>query len=182
MIRGGTIHTAPDLIAKACRRRTDVGMAVMPIDAPCTKHTFHVAIVAWASDMIHDLVATVFDDGCTDFGGECIQYFVPSGAFPFALATFATTFQGVENAFWIIDLVDGCRPFGAVASSTARMIGVALKFFNTTSFLVHVGHQTTSSFAVKADGGNDAIVSFNFARPGFGVVFYPIVPTFGRRA
>src|SRR5437660_587503 len=75
MIRGGTIHTTPDLIAKACRRRTDVGMAVMPIDAPCTKHTFHVAIVAWASDMIHDLVATVFDDGCTDFGGECIHFF-----------------------------------------------------------------------------------------------------------
>src|SRR6266700_3592069 len=102
-------------------------------------------------------------------------------AFPFPLATFATTFQRVEDTFRIIDLVDGSRAFGAVTSATARVIGVALEFFDTTCFLVHVGHQTTGGFAVKADGGNDGIMLFDFARPGFGVVFYPVVPAFGRR-
>src|SRR6266568_5590018 len=157
-------------------------MTVMPIYAPGAQPTFHIAIVAWAPDMIHDLIATVFDDGCADFGGECVQYLIPGGAFPFALATFPRTFQRVEDTFRIIDLVDGSRAFGAVTSATARVIGIALEFFDTTSFLVHVGHQTTGGFAVKADRGNDGIVPFNFARPGFGVVFYPVVPAFGWRA
>src|SRR6266571_3534243 len=148
----------------------------MPIYTPCTKHTLHIAIVAWAPDMIHDLVSTVFDDGCADFSGECVQNLIPGGAFPFALATFPRTFQRVEDTFRIIDLVDGSRAFGAVASPAARVIGIALEFFDTTGFLIHVGHQTTGGFAVKADGGNDGIVPFNFARPGFSVVFDPVVP------
>src|SRR6266568_29162 len=152
----------------------------MPIYAPGTQHAFHVAIVPRAPDMIHDLVATVFNDSCADFGGECIQYLIPGGAFPFALATFACAFQGVEDAFGIIDLVDGSRAFGAVASSAAWMVGVALEFFDTTCFLIHISHQTTGGFAVKADGGNDGVVPFDFARPGFGVVFYPVMPAFGR--
>src|SRR5947209_19579906 len=127
-------------------------MTVMPIYAPGAQHTFHIAIVAWAPDMIHDLVTTVFNDGCADFGGECIQYLIPGGAFPFALATFATTFQWVEDTFGIIDLVDGSRAFSAVASPAARVIGIALEFFDTTGFLIHAGNQTTGVFAVKADG------------------------------
>src|SRR5215471_13065082 len=139
-------------------------MTVMPVHSPCSKHAFHITIVAWSSDMIHDFVATVFDDGSSDFGGECIQYLIPGGAFPFALATFATTFQRVEDTFGIVDLVDGSRAFGAVPSTTAWVIGVALEFFNTTSLFVYVGQQTTGSFAVEADGGNDVIVPFDFAR------------------
>src|SRR5437762_4433216 len=154
-------------------------MTVMPIYAPGAKHTLHIAIVTRAPDMIHDLVTTVFDDSCADFGGECIQYLIPGSAFPFALSTFATTFQRVEDAFRIIDLVDGSRAFSAVASPAAGVIGIALEFFDTTGFLVHVGHQTTGGFAVKADGGNDGIVPFYFTRPGFSVVFYPVVPAFG---
>src|SRR5262245_15969313 len=157
-------------------------MTVVPIYAPGTQHTLHIAIVARASDMIHDLVATVFDDGRADFGGECVQYLIPGGAFPFPLATFARPFQRVDDPFRIVDLVDGSRAFGAVPSATARVIGIALEFFDTTSLLVHVGHQTTGGFAVKADGGNDGIVPFDFTRPGFGVVFNPVVPAFGWRA
>ena len=155
MIRGGTIHTTPDLIAKACRRRTDVGMAVMPIDAPCTKHTFHVAIVAWSSDMIHDLIATVFDDGCADFGGECVQYLIPGGAFPFALSTFATTFQRVEDAFRIVDLVDGGRAFGAVAATAAGMRRIAFKLLHPHLLFVYIGKQAAGGLAVETDGGNE---------------------------
>src|SRR6516162_6555855 len=104
-------------------------MTVMPIYAPCAKHALHIAIVARASNMIHNLVATVFDDGSAYFGSESVQHLVPGGAIPFPLATFATTFQRVENAFRVIDLVDGSRAFGAVASPAARVIGVALEFF-----------------------------------------------------
>src|SRR5207248_828103 len=150
----------------------------MAIYTPGAEHTLHVAIVPGATNMIHDLVATAFDDGCTYFGGECVQDFVPGGALPFPLTTFARTFQGIEDAFRIIDLVDGSRAFGAVASSAAWMIGIAFEFFDSTCFLVHIGHQTTGGFAVKADSGNDGIMLFDFARPCFGVVFYPVVPAF----
>src|SRR5207245_11426182 len=115
----------------------------MPIYAPGTQHAFHVAIVPWATNMIHDLVATVFNDGCAYFGGECLQHLVPGGAFPFPLATFATTFQRVEDTFRIIDLVDVSRAFGAVTSATASVIGVALAFFISTCFFVIVCNQST---------------------------------------
>src|SRR6266516_7739934 len=156
-------------------------MTIMPIYAPCAKHSLHIAVVAGASNMIHDLVATVFDDGCADLVGKCVQHLVPGSALPFSLATFACTFQRVEDAFRIMYLVDGSWTFGAVASATAWMIGVAFEFFDKTCFLIHIRHQTTGGFAVKADGGNDGVVLFDFARPRFGVVFYPVVPAFGRR-
>src|SRR5260370_38458643 len=98
--------------------------------------------------MIHDLVETIVDNICADFGGECVQHLVPGGALPFTLATFACTFQGVKDAFWVIYLVDGSRTFGAVASASAWLIVIAFEFFGTPCLLIHISHQHTSDFAL----------------------------------
>src|SRR5579884_2925538 len=114
-------------------------MAVVTIDAPCTQDTFHVTIVPRASNMIHDFITAVFHDGGANFTGKRVQYFVPGCTLPFAFATLAGTFQGIQDTFGIIDLVDGGGAFGAIAAAAAWMIGVALKFFNSPGFLIDVG-------------------------------------------
>src|SRR5438270_14065684 len=98
-------------------------MAVVPIDAPRAEDTFHVAIVPRPPDVIHHLVAPIFDNGDADFGGEGVQHLVPGGALPLAFAALPGTLQGIENASGVVDLVDGGRSLGAVTPATARMIG-----------------------------------------------------------
>src|SRR5260370_9852564 len=111
-------------------------MTVVPVHAPGTQHALHVAIVPWAPDMIHDLVATIVDNSCADFGGECVQHLVPVGACPFAFATFACTFQGAKDAFRLIDLGVGRRTFGAVASPAAWWMRAAFEFVAQSCFLI----------------------------------------------
>src|SRR6266566_2129731 len=181
MIWGGTIHPTPELVSEACRRRADIGVTVVPVYTPGTQHALHVAIVPRSPDVIHDLVTMVLDNGCADFGGEGVQHLIPGGALPLTLAALACAFQGIEDALRVIDLVDGSRSLGAVASATAWMIRVALEFFDTACLLVYIGQQATGSFAVNADGGYDGVVLFDFAWPGFGIVFNPVMPALGWR-
>src|SRR5258708_34570398 len=88
-----------------------------------------------------------FDDGRADFASKCFQYLVPGGAFPFALAAFTCTFQGIEDTLGIIDLVDSGWAFGAVAPATARVVGVALVFFDATRLVITLSHQSTGGLA-----------------------------------
>src|SRR5258707_8690779 len=154
----------------------------MAVYTPGTEYTFHVAVVPGSPDVIHYFVMAAFDDGSADFARKCFQYLVPGGAFPFALATFTCTFQGIEDTLGIIDLVDSGWAFGAVAPATARVIGVALEFFDATRLFINVGQQSTGGFAVEADSRNNFVTFFDLARPGPGIVLYPVLPALRRRA
>src|SRR5258708_5242850 len=176
MIGRGTVSAAPDLVTEACRGRADIGVAVVSIYAPGASHTLHITTVSRSPDMIHHLVATPLDDSCANFAGECFQYLVPRGTLPFSFTAFACAFQRVEDALRVIDLVDSSRSLGAVAPAAARVIGIALEFFDTARPLIHVSHQATCGLAVEADGRNYRVVFFDFARPCFCIIFDPIVP------
>src|SRR5579885_1792278 len=182
MIGRGSIVAAPDLIAKASRGGADVGVAVVPIDTPRAQHALHIAIVAGPSNVIHDLVAPILDDGRANFGRERIQHLVPAHALPFALATLASTLEGIENTFGIVNLIQRGRPFGAVAPPAAGMVGIALETAHAPALLVDIGQQPAGGLAVEADCRNDRIVFLQLARPSLRVVLYPIIPAFGRRA
>src|SRR5258708_12698687 len=121
----------------------------MAVYTPGTEYTFHVAVVPWSPDVIHYFVMAAFDDGSADFASKCFQYLVPGGAFPFALAAFTCTFQGIEDTLGIIDLVDSGWAFGAVVPATARVIGVALEFFDPTPLFIHSAPQSTATFAAQ---------------------------------
>src|SRR5579883_3307175 len=138
MVGRGAIVTAPDLIAKASGGGADVGVAVVPIDAPCAQHALHIAIVARPSHMIHHLVAPVFNDSRANFGRERIQHLVPAHALPLALAALASPLEGIENTFGIVDLIQGGRPFGAIAPPAARMVRVALETTHAPALLVDI--------------------------------------------
>src|ERR1051326_3105681 len=105
-------------------------MAVVPIYPPGPEHSLHVAIMAGPPNMIHHLVASPFDNRGTNCCGEGIQDLVPRRALPLALAALARALQRIENALWIVDLVDRRRPFGAVTPATAWVVGIALQLLD----------------------------------------------------
>src|ERR1700731_683303 len=150
----GTISTAPYLVSKTSRGRADIGMAIVTIHAPGTQDALHITVMPRPTHGIQGLIAASLRNGGSDFAGKGLQYFVPRRAFPLALTTLPYAFQGIQDTFGIVDLVDGGRSFGTVASSTARVIGITLKFFNPSRLFVHVSHQATSRLAVEADGRN----------------------------
>ena len=177
----GTISPAPYLVAKTSRGRADIGMAIVTIHAPGAQDALHITVMPRPANVIHDFIATTFNNGGSDFAGKGLQYFVPRCAFPLALTTLPYAFQRIQDTFGIVDLVDGGWSFGTVAPSTARMIGITFKFFDPSRLFVHVSHQATSRLAVEADGRNDLVVLLYLARPCSGIVFDPIVPAFRRR-
>src|SRR5258708_5363767 len=152
-------------------------MAVMTINAPSTQHTFHVTVMARTAHMIHNLVTAILDNRSANFTGKGLQHLVPSGALPFAFAALTRAFQGIQDALGVIHLVDGGRAFSTVASTTAGMIGVAFEFSNAACLFIDVCHQSTGSLAVETNGRNDFVVFLYFTRPGFCIIFNPIMPT-----
>src|SRR5258707_14262826 len=109
----------------------------MAVYTPGTEYTFHVAVVPGSPDVIHYFVMAAFDDGRAGFSRKCFQYLVPGGAFPFALATFTCTFQGIEDTLGIIDLVDSGWGLCAVAPPTGRGIWGYLVFFDATRIVIN---------------------------------------------
>src|SRR5947209_6794081 len=153
-------------------------MAVVAVNAPCTKYALHIAIMPRSAYVIHHLVAAVLNDGGPNFAGKRFQYFVPGRAIPLAFSTLACTLERIQDAFGVIDLVDSGRSLGAVTSSTARVIRITLKFFDPSRLFIHVSHQSACRFTVKTDGRNYFVMFLYFARPRPGVIFNPIVPAF----
>src|SRR2546425_12883142 len=108
----------------------------MAVYTPGTEYTFHVAVVPGSPDVIHYFVMAAFDDGSADFARKCFQDLVPGGAFPFALATFTCTFQGIEDTLGIIDPVDSGWGAGAGEPATAPVAGVALAVFEASPLCI----------------------------------------------
>ena len=146
-------------------------MRVVTINTPRSEYPFGKAILAGSADVVHDLVATFFNDCFSDSCRDRIERFIPGGAFPLSFAAFARPFQWIKDAIWISYLVKCCRTFGAVATARTGVFRIALE----------LGKQTARRFAVEAGGGNEGVASFYTLGPGLGIEFGPIVPTFFRR-
>src|SRR5712691_1621145 len=62
VVGAGPVETHPELIALATAGRADVGVRVVTINPPGGEYAFGEAIFARTADVIHDLLATVFND------------------------------------------------------------------------------------------------------------------------
>ncbi len=120
VIGTGTIETHPELITFAAAGRANVGVRVVTVNAPGGEDAFGETIFTGPPDVIHDLVATIFDDRFANSRGDVVERFVPGGAFPFSFAAFAGALERIKNAIGIVNLIERCRTFGAVASARAR--------------------------------------------------------------
>src|SRR5256884_10019468 len=122
VVRRGTISAAPYLIAKTSRGRADIGMAIVTIHAPGTQDALHITVMPRPTNVIHDFIATTFNNGGSDFAGKGLQYFVPRCAFPLALTTLPYAFQGIQDTFGIVDLVDSGWGFCAIVALTVQVV------------------------------------------------------------
>src|SRR5262245_54924206 len=116
-------------------------MGIVAVHSPCLEHPLYVAVVARPADVIHHLIATVFDQRLTNLNGEGVEHFVPGGSFPASSASWTYPFERIEDTLRIVNLVDGRRTFGAIAATRSRMKWIAFEFADLTRFLVNIGEQ-----------------------------------------
>src|SRR5207342_2162984 len=110
---------------------------------------------------IHNFVLTAFLQCLPTTSATVIENFVPAHALPSAFSALTRAPQGVKDAFRIIHLVDGCGPFGTVASAAAGMRRIAFELLDAHLIFIDVGQESTSRFAVEADGRNQRVVLLN---------------------
>src|SRR6185436_6252067 len=156
-------------------------MRVVTVDAPGRENAFGETVFAGATNVIHDLLTTVFDDGFANACGDRVECFVPSGLLPLAGASFAGAFEWMKNAIGIGYLVERRRTFGAVATARTGVFGVTFKLLNLAGDLVDVSKQAAGRLAIEAGSGDERVVPFDTFGPRARIEFCPIVPTFLRR-
>src|SRR5260221_5217527 len=82
MVRREMIVPLPQVVSKPGRRRANVGMAIVTIDAPRLQHAIHVSIRARTPNVIHHLIAALLDQRLADASSDVVEHSVPRGAFP----------------------------------------------------------------------------------------------------
>jgi len=64
VVRTGSIHPHPPMVAGARTGRAHVGVRVVPVDPPCGEHPGGETVLARTSHVVHDLlVALLFETG-----------------------------------------------------------------------------------------------------------------------
>src|SRR6266567_5256669 len=89
MSRTWSIEPHPQLITFAGSGRTNVRVRVVTVNSPRGQNTFGEAVFTGTSDVIHDLVAPIFDDGFPNSCRQIVERFIPRDALPLAFTTLA---------------------------------------------------------------------------------------------
>src|SRR5262249_1777722 len=182
VIRRGPVEPVPEGVARAGRRRADVRVAVVAVDAPGVEDALEIdELVAGAPQVIHDLGRPLLDQrlaGAPRDGGEGL---LPGDALPLPLAARPRPAEGIEDALGIRHLVERGGALGAVAAAAAGMRGVALEFLDLEGALVHVGEQPAGGLAVEADRRDERVLPLHPPRPRARVELLPVVPECGGR-
>src|SRR5436309_15447115 len=97
MVRARSIQPHPIVIASATARRADVGMRIMPINAPGGEHPLGVSILAWAAHVLHHLSVATFLQGAADTAGAVRERLRPRHPPPSSFAPLARPVQGEEH-------------------------------------------------------------------------------------
>src|SRR5215468_1994288 len=118
-------------------------MRVMTIDAPRRQYPFRESIFARPTHVIHDLLPPVFQDRFANTRCHVVKYLVPADLLPLSGPTFSYSFQRMENAIRIVDLIERCRPFRTIAPPGSGMLRIALKFSNLVRGFIDIGEQAT---------------------------------------
>src|SRR5262249_20224444 len=153
-----------------------VGVAVVAVDAPRLQHAIDVSVVARAPDVVHHLGAPIFLQGEAQARRHGGHDLVPAGALPLPAAARAAAFEGMQQALRIVGLRHRGRALGAIATTAARVMRVALETLDGTGLFVDEGEQTAGGLAVEAGGGDQRVVALDLAWPRLGVVLDPVVP------
>ena len=114
VIGRGPVDALPEGIPQARSGGANVGVAVVPVYPPGPQDALHVSLMTGPPHVIDHLVAAVFLDGLADFCRDILQHLFPANALPLPRPARALAAQGIQDAFRVVDLVDGGRALGAV--------------------------------------------------------------------
>ena len=114
-------------------------MRVVTINTPGGEYAFSETIFTGAANVIHDLVAPVFNDRFANARGDIVKRRVPGSLFPFSCAAFTGALEWKQNAIGIVNLVERRRAFGAVSAARTRVFRIAFKLLDLAGDLVDVG-------------------------------------------
>jgi hypothetical protein len=145
------------------------------VDSPSVNNAVHIFLVPRTTDVISDLVSSVFFDRFPHPAGNIIQDFVPRDACPLATTPRAVTFEGILDPLGIVYLVDRRRSLRTIFPSTTRMFGITLDLPDVARFFVDVREQATACLTVEASSRDDRV----FAGFTAGFVLNPVMPVFG---
>ncbi|MEJ7722313.1 MAG: hypothetical protein WKF58_18615 [Ilumatobacteraceae bacterium] len=175
------VVTHPRLVADAGVGRADVGVAVVPVDAPRLEHAVGVTVLSGSTDVVHHLVVAILGDRRADAAADLVEGLVPRDALPPAAAALADALQRVQDPLGIVHLVEGRRALGAVAATAGGMLGVALDLGDLAALLIDVGDEPARRLAVEARRRHEAVRALLALRPRLGVELVPVVPLLVRR-
>ena len=113
-------------------------MAVVAVYAPRLQHPICVALMARSSHVVDHTVLRASLEGGTDLGGNLVKCLIPGNLFPFTCTAWALASHRVENSLRVLNLVNRRWTLGAVASTAARMLRVALELCDLAGFLVDI--------------------------------------------
>ena len=181
VVRAGPVDAHPELEAGPAAAGADVGVRVVPVDAPAGQHPFGVPVLTWPAEVHHDLVAPSLHQRGPDPGRQRVQGLVPADPLPPAAAARPGPLHRVQDPVRVGDLVERGRALGAVAAARAGMLGVTLELADLPGVAVHVGQQAARGLAVEARGGDEHVVPLLAGRPGARGQLHPVVPPLLRR-
>src|SRR2546423_687278 len=177
----GAVESHPELIARARRRRADVGVRVVAVNAPRRENPFRESVLARSAHVIHHLVVPPLSDGLAYARGDVFKRLVPTRLHPLALASFARAFEREEYAVGVCYLVECGRALRAVAPARAWVFGIALELLHGQGLSVHVRQKPARRLAVKARRRHKHVTPLTPLRPRARVQLHPVVPALLRR-
>ena len=102
------VNPIPDGITKSCSGGTDVGVTVMSVNTPSLEDPVHIPFMTGTSNMVGDFVVTAFFQSRADSRRDVLKHRFPGDSFPLALTSFPDSLHGIEDPFFVLDLIYGC--------------------------------------------------------------------------
>src|ERR1700722_3833637 len=169
MIGRRAISMMPEQVSKTRRRRADICVRIVAVNAPGLQRSLHDEIVAGAANVIHDFFAALFLKSFADARAESFQHLVPCGSRPLSSTSWAVAFHRIQDAIGVVNLRNRGRTLSAKASAARWMFGIAFKLGDLPSFFIDIGEKSAGRFAVEAYRRNEVVMFLDATRPGCGI-------------
>src|SRR5512144_3174724 len=104
-----------------------------------------------ASNVIHDFIAPLFQQGFSYAAGNVIESFIPRDALPLSCAARADALKRITNPLGIVDLIEGSRSLGAISAPTPGMLRVAVKTPDAPAVLFNKSQKPACGFAIETN-------------------------------
>ncbi len=181
VVRRRPVVAAPQRVAEPGAGGADVGVAVVPVDAPGLQEPLGEAVLPGAAHVVDHLVAAVLDDRGPDPRGDVVERLIPGDRLPLPAAPLADPAQRVQDPVRVGELVDRRRPLRTVAPPRPRVRRVALQLADRQVALVDVGQQPARRLAVEAGRRDEHVLPRHLARVRLRVELHVGVPRLRRR-